>query len=210
MKHRKLGYIVGFGVLGALLIVCGLEMTSKLGISQIFFGESLGETGLVLVGFYECKDGPTPGTWAEVTSLMLTNASNRYISGTIVFLDGNQNIIAHSPIELSPEDLDEINVSRTLEAGGVPVPSAGMIEIILYDPDGGEVGGVYGWMKNVVGKFFKVVDEPFDGRVTGVGKTECRVVPPSVTTRAEIEGKILASGSPEIDAILIEGTDDIP
>lgn len=166
--------------------------------------ESLGERSEVLSCFYECKDGPRPDYWVEVTSLMLVNPANRDMLATVVLLDGNENMIAYVEDDLSAEDLDEINICRTLEAANIVPPSAGMIEIALADPD--DVGGTYGWVKNVVGKFFKTVDEPFDGRVTGIGKTECRVVPPSVTTPDEILDKIIVQNPPEIQPILIEGT----
>jgi hypothetical protein len=38
------------------------------------------------------------------------------------------------------------------------------------------------FIKNLTGKFFKNVDEPFDGRVTSVAKTECRTVPDTLDT----------------------------
>ncbi len=105
---------------------------------------------------------------------------------------------------MSPEDLDEISICQNLCAGGIVPPSAGLIEVVIDDPTG--VGGTYGWVKNFVGKFFKTVDEPFSGRVEGIGKTECRVVPPSVTTAAEIQAKIAAQNPPVIPPVLIEGT----
>ncbi len=56
------------------------------------------------------------------------------------------------------------------------------------------------------GKFFVNVDEPFDGRVTGIAKTECRGVPLSVTAPAEIQALFLAENPPFVSEILIEGT----
>ncbi|NOQ13764.1 MAG: hypothetical protein GQ583_04690 [Methyloprofundus sp.] len=167
-----------------------------------------GERGLVLSCFYECKPGATPETWSEVTSLMLANQSNRLISTKIAFFNGNHNMIAQTNLLLPGRDLDELNVCRTLHAGGIPVPLAGLIEVLLFDPTGNEVGGVYGWMKNFLGKFFLTVNEPFQGRVTGVGKTECRLAPPEVTTRAEIEEEIVAKKPPVITPILIQNTAD--
>ena len=84
--------------------------------------------------------------------------------------------------------------------GGRRVPEAGLIQVALNfnsrdrwencddgntvaaeGPLTGEaelMGGpssfpVHGWVKNLLGKFFVNNDEPFDGRVTGIAKTEC-------------------------------------
>lgn len=153
--------------------------------------------------FYECKAGPMVRgieTWQEVTSLVLANQSNAPIMGTVAFLDGNQNILAQSAINLSGEDLDEVNVCRTLEdlMGPGAVPAAGLIEVVLNQV------GVYGWVKNHTGKFFSMIDEPFDGRVTSVGKTDCQLAPPSVTDPQVVLGKI--ANAPVIPPVLIEGT----
>lgn len=169
--------------------------------------ESLGERGEVLACFYECKEGPLPDYWVEVTSLMLINAANRSMTANVILLDGNGSMIAIAATHMSPEDLDEINICRTFQAAGIFPPSAGMIEVVLTDPAGLPAFGTYGWVKNVVGKFFKTVDEPFQGRVNGIGKTECRVVPPNVTTAAEIFAKLAEQNPPHIFPILIEGTD---
>lgn len=188
-------------LLSALMAVLVLSSTAV--VSQ----ESDGERNTVLTCFYECKDGPLPTYWVKVTSLMLLNPANRGMTANIVMLDGNENMLAQATTQLSPEDIDEVNICRTLEAAGIVPPSAGMLEILIDDPTGSQVGGTYGWVKNVVGKFFKTVNEPFQGRVTGTGKTECRVVPPSVTTVAEIEAKLAVQNPPVLSPILIEGTD---
>lgn len=174
---------------------------------------SLGEQSLVFSCFYECKAGPVVQgipTWQEVTTLMLANQSNRQIGAALVFLNGNERIIAASGVTLTPEDLDEVNVCRTLFAGGVAPPPAGLVEVVLNDPTG--VGGVYGWVKNLLGKFFVTVDEPFEGRVTGVAKTQCRLVPPSVTTPNEIFGKVAAQQPPPplVNPVLVEATGPDP
>jgi hypothetical protein len=132
----------------------------------------------VVACFFECKDGYQDTWWQEVTTLMLMNPANTDPALNITrlfFLDGQQNFIADMSVESNSFDLDEVNICRSLEAGGAPVPSAGMI---LAIPGAAATDYAdYIWMKNLVGKFFKTVDEPFDGRVTGVAKTECRVVP---------------------------------
>ena len=173
---------------------------------------SLGEASDVFFCFYECKPGPTVrdvDTWQEVTTLMLVNANAEFNTfADMVFLDGNQTIIAAADTALSPADLDEINVCRTLQNIGVPVPSAGLVEVVFSGGgflSGGGTGG-YGWVKNLLGKFFVNVDEPFDGRVTGIAKTQCRAIPPSVATPAQISAKFVASGVPIRGKILIEGT----
>lgn len=169
---------------------------------------SSGELSPVFSCFYECKTGQTidPTIWQEVTTLMLANQdADETRFANILFLDANQNILGRaSNLTLSPQDLDEIHVCRTLQAAGLPVPQAGLIEVYLQD---GAPGGVYGWVKNLLGRFLATVDEPFDGRVTGIAKTECRLVPPEVSTPEEINQKFFASGAPDdIPLILVENT----
>ncbi len=179
-----------------------------------------GELSQVFACFYECKPGPIVRgipTWQEITTLMLMNmnsgvpdpaADTRTVNA--IFLDGNQNILGSSRgafgLDLSPEDLDEIHVCRTLQANGLPVPQAGIVEFYVA---GGDPGGVYAWVKNLIGKFFVTVDEPFAGRVTGIAKTECRQVPIEVSTPMEIATKAIASGQPQdVQLILVEDTAD--
>ncbi len=71
--------------------------------------------------------------------------------------------------------------------------------------NGGGTGG-YGWVKNLLGKFSVDVDEPFDGRVTSIAKTECRGVPLSVTSPAEVQAKFIAADPPFVSEILVGGT----
>jgi hypothetical protein len=193
-----------------LLLSAAMAVLTLVSGSVVAQVESLGERSLVFTGFYECKDGPLPDYWLEVTSLMLVNPANRPMQAVVVLLNGNEQMIAVTETEMSSEDLDEINICRTLFAAGINPPPAGMIEIIVDDPHGGQVGGVYGWIKDFVGKFFKTVDEPFQGRVSGIGKTECRLVPPNVTTAGEIQQKLIAQNPPVIPPILIEGTGGDP
>lgn len=61
--------------------------------------------GSVLSCFYECKPR-APDSWQEVTTLMLANQSIKDIDAEIVFLDGNQNIIAQAQDNLSAEDVE--------------------------------------------------------------------------------------------------------
>ena len=96
--------------------------------------ESSGEASEVFFCFYECKRKTVRGQdiWQEVTTLMLVNANaDISIFADMLFLDGNENIIAGADTLLSPEDLDEVNVCRTLEAAAIPVPQAGLIEFVL-------------------------------------------------------------------------------
>ena len=161
-----------------------------------------GEISAVRLCFYECKDGARSDWWQEVTTLMVMNPDAETIVHFAI-LDGNENFIARTAVNLSEDDLDELNVCRTLEAAGIVPPSAGMVEV--FSSVGG-LDGYYVTVKNLIGKFFKTVDEPFDGRVVGVGKTECRVVPPTVTTGEEISAKLQAANPPTIAPILIEDT----
>ena len=148
--------------------------------------------------FYECKSR-RPDRWQELTTLMLVNQSaTTTVTAEILFIDGNQRPIARTETILSPQDLDEINVCNTLDSGlQGSVPSAGVIEVVLSP-----TGGVYGWVKNVTGLFARLQPEPFRGVVTGIGKTQCRLVGPNVVTPQQIRAK----SAPRIDPILIEGT----
>jgi hypothetical protein len=165
----------------------------------------------VVACFFECKDGYQDTWWQEVTTLMLMNPANTDPTLNITrlfFLDGQQNFIADMSVESNSFDLDEVNICRSLEAGAAPVPSAGMI---LAIPGAAATDYVdYIWIKNLVGKFFKTVDEPFDGRVTGVAKTECRVVPRPVVLDTAIQDAFNATNPipPTVDPILIEDTAD--
>ncbi len=167
--------------------------------------ETSGEFSQVFSCFYECKTDRRGSNWLEVTSLMLVNQTARIpLLAEIFFLDGNQRPIAQTRTDLSPLDLDEINVCETLEQGlAAPglgaTPPAGVIEVVLSP-----TGGAYGWVKDVVGKFKKGNVEPFDGTVNGIGKTECRLVGPNVTTPFELRQRL--ANAPAIDAILIEQT----
>lgn len=201
-----------FSFLGLATIL----LYSNLAFSQA--PPSGGELSQVFACFYECKPGPVVQgipTWAEVTTLMVMNMNSGVPDpvadsrvADVVFLDGNENILGSSRgafgLNLSPEDLDEINVCRTLQANGLPVPQAGLVEFYIA---GGDPGGVYAWVKNLIGKFFVTVDEPFAGRVTGIAKTECRQVPLEVSSAGEIAQKAIASGAPQnIQLILVEDT----
>lgn len=192
---------------------------------------STGEFSQVFACFYECKPGPTSGgipTWQEVTTLVAvnTNTDDTGAGGddgrrvvNIKWLDANQNVLGSSRgagapevndfgLDLSAADLDEINVCRTLQADPriANVPEIGLIEIYVAAATPG--AGVYFWVKNLLGKFFVNVDEPFDGRVTSVAKTQCRLVPPEVATAGQIAGQAIGSGQPQdVQIILVEGSD---
>lgn len=164
-----------------------------------------GEASPVFSCFYECKEEDQK-KWQEVTSLMLINQSaDLNLLVEVLFVDGNENPIAKTATLLSPEDLDEINVCETLNQTGIAVPSAGVIEVVLSQAGTTlPVGGAYGWVKNLLGKFKKGVAELFEGKVSGIAKTECRLVGPNVVTHGRIRAK--AQQAPMVDPILIEGT----
>ncbi len=176
---------------------------------------SRGEASAVIGCFYECKEGSNSRTWQEVTTLMIANFARGGNSAKLAYLNGNERIIATSAVLMSFEDLDEVNVCRSLQAAGITPPSAGLVEILARDPilppNGIPVPkeGVYAWVKNVTGEFSKEVDEPFEGRVTSVGKTECRIIPPRVLSFEELRRKIERAednNAPQIRSILIEET----
>ncbi len=179
--------------------------------SQSFAQEfTRGEFSQVMICPFECKPG-TPvrgvGTWNEVTTLMLFNMDNTTPDGTLVFLDGNQKAIAQVVGDFfSGFDLDEINVCRTLEAGDIPVPEAGIVAV-LSDVAGSDKGLVYGWAKNYLGKFRMSQNEPFDGNVKGIAKTECRIVP-EARVLSDIVEKAEDDEAPSISPVLVEKTED--
>ena len=203
-------------------LIMSLGLVAAAGFSGQIFAQqvSLGEASSVFSCFYECKPGPIVQgvpTRQEVTSIVLANQSNRDILAQIVFLDSNQNIIAWAVQPLSGEDLDEFNVCSTLDRATPSVPQIGLIEVILLETPPGPTGvggtptvGVYGWIKNLLGKFFITDPEPFNGRVTGIAKTECRLVPPTVTTFDQIQEKIATQVPPPelVDVELIENSFD--
>jgi hypothetical protein len=156
--------------------------------------ESAGEASLVLSCFYECKrENPfNRHLWKEVTTLMLTSVP---VDGDgegetevgLVFYDDDEEVIAVTGTELTPFDLDELYVCRTLFLGGARVPEKGLVEVVTFPNNG--FHATYGWIKNLVGSFNGIYPNPFRGRdqeVTGIGKTECRVVPEEVRTFEEV------------------------
>lgn len=184
--------------------------------------ETVGEVSPVFSCFYECKQNSANTSWLELTTLMLVNPSRNSLTAQLVFFDGNERPIARSSTNLSPQDLDEINVCDTLNQknqAGQPViaavPPAGVIEVVLTFPGTSfPLGGAYGWVKNITGTFKKTVAEPFPlgkiggGTVTGIAKTECRLVGSNVITPQEIQ-QILNSPSttlPTVNPTLIERT----
>jgi hypothetical protein len=193
--------------------------------SAQFAPPSGGEMGAFLKCFYECKKGPdvqgTP-TFQEITTLMIANEFPDDRVAQVFYVDGQEQCIAQSVLSLSPLDLDELNVCHTLEFGLGVVPEAGLVEIAVGDPtlpsqvppfQFGPGFGIYAWGKNVLGKFRRDNPEPFEGRVTGIGKYECRMVPIEVRIDQAIATMCMdAAGNPvpEIPPVLVEQTDDPP
>ena len=85
--------------------------------------------GSFLKCFYECKKGPDVqgvATYQEITTIMLTNQSPDPRVADVFYFDGKEQCIAHSSIDLSPVDLDELSVCHTLESGGLVPPAGGV------------------------------------------------------------------------------------
>jgi hypothetical protein len=83
------------------------------------------------------------------------------------------------------------------------VAQAGLIEIVAF-------GAAYCWVKNVLGKFVVTENEPFKGRVDGLAKTQCRVVPFFAgESLSDFNEQLALQNPPRVDPILIEGTADI-
>lgn len=170
------------------------------------------ESSTVQACFYECKPGPLvqdQRTYREITTLMVTNNGRFPTTARVFFLDGQENVRAKTSLDLSALDVDELQVCATIEkiTGAAP-PEAGLIQIT--DPVAlarQEPSGVFAFIKNLGGKFFAQNPEPFDGRVVGVGKTQCKLIAvPEVNDPDFIES--IAANAPEGDAILVENTDD--
>jgi len=178
-----------------------------------FAPPSGGEIGSFLKCFYECKRGPNVqgvATYQEITTLMLTNQSPDPRIADLFYFDGQEQCVGHSRIDLSSVDLDELSVCHSLGLAGVVPPSAGLVEIIVTDAVVGTPGdGVYAWGKNVLGKFRVDNPEPFAGRVTGIGKYECRVVPFEVRAGDAVAAKCVPPLL-EVTPILVEETEDAP
>lgn len=173
-------------------------------------GEAGGQT---LKCFFECKPGPVVqgvATFQEITTIMLANQSPSDRDARVYFFNGRERCLGHMDLKLSPVDLDEINVCHTMLGSMVIPPPAGLVEIVVTDPTtAGPGDGVYAWGKNVLGKFRYDVPEPFQGRVTGVGKYECRVVPQQVNAQQAINNKCGPPATPlPLFPVLVEETND--
>lgn len=166
--------------------------------------ESAGERSTLLACFYECNPDRRD-RWKEVTSILLANPGREPLHGVAAYYDGNQNLVAQSPLVLEADDVDELYVCRTLNEGGVTPPRAGMIHVSF---SAGPEAAIYGWVKDWLGKFPERKAEPLDGFVIGLAKTQCRVVPPSVNSAEEIAAKVQAASPPVVEPRLIEGTAD--
>src|SRR4029077_7696540 len=93
--------------------------------------------------FFECKQ--TGRAIFEDTLLMLINESPiEVLDAEVLLVDGQEQPVASFRTQLSPLDLDELNVCRTMERAGIVPPQAGVIEIVSVDAatDAPE-GGVY-------------------------------------------------------------------
>ena len=207
-----------------LLIVLLAVVAAATQASAQFAPPSGGELGSFVKCFYECKSGPDVqdvATFQEITTLMIANQSAADRVAQAFFIDGNQACIAQAFLDLSPLDLDELNVCHTLQAAfgpsGTAIPEAGLVELVIGDPtlpgneppfELGFAEGVYAWGKNVLGKFRVDNPEPFQGRVTGIGKYECRVVPWETGVEQAIRNKCDAA-VPRIEPILVEQTEDL-
>jgi len=164
--------------------------------------ESLGEAGTLLSCFYDCGPRPTGG-WRELTTLLLANPGGDTVAGRVVVLDGNASAIGVGAYDLGPDDLDEINVCATLDAAGIDPPLSGLVHVTVAAGS-----GAYAWVKDWTGRFSRDNPEPSAGAVSGVGKTECRVVAPGVGTAEEALARAATQNPPPLAPVLVGGTDD--
>jgi hypothetical protein len=182
--------------------------TSGLTLTSFQLGCGATQTlGFVLSCFYECREANRGRQWTEVTTLMVANPTGRSIEATLAYLDGNEQFVAQSPLELSSGDLDEINVCRSLEAGHVDVPSAGLLELVVLD-QAPVPGTVQAWVKNLLGRFPDRANDPLAGAVVGIAKTQCQAVPPEAATVDGALARLAHSQPPVVEPVLIEGTGD--
>lgn len=175
----------------------------------------------VLTCFYECKPLPTGDGLQEVTTLMVTNSAgvgDRFAN--VVFVDGNEQVLAKTRFRLSPRDVDELNVCATLQVGIGFAPSAGLIQVatsldpVGNNPDNSEA--VDTWMKNLLGRFRSadpdqpVTFEPFQsGRVTGIAKTQCERQLNNLVNSETLVNDPEVVNAQGVEAILIERTRDL-
>lgn len=186
----------------------------------------------VMACFYECKPAPSSPTspatsWIETTTLMVANemppigpvgAHIPTHRAHLLYIDGNEKALLRTQTPLSGWDLDEVHVCRTLRANGAPVPPAGLVQIAIeplpntptFSP-----GHVDVWIKNLLGRFSfgkmgsddPAADDPFvTGRVSSLGKTECRDVPAELSDKAF--DAIVSYPVPNGRTVLIERTED--
>jgi hypothetical protein len=150
--------------------------------------------------FYECKTSPrSTALWQEITTLMVADPFPGINDGldTLVQLevsDGNQYAVATSQFQVSPNDIDELNICAMIEqaTGTAGVPSAGIVDIAYFLPagDGDDYvplpyyyTPVMPWIKNLLGSFSKSAVtrravEPFQrpNTVTAIAKTRCQLI----------------------------------
>lgn len=171
-----------------------------------------GSDSSVLSCFYECKPGPDiqgQQTYRQVTTLPIANNGRTTQNVDVNFIDGNGNVIATTDVSLTRRDVDELAVCNTIEAiTGAAPPRAGLVQIGNFGALQQQApSGVYSWIKNVNGKFFRDQPEPYDGRVTGIAKSECALVAANEVNdpdTIEMEGGSVPTGPP----ILVEDTAD--
>lgn len=186
----------------------------------------------VMACFYECKPLPSsagipPNNWMETTTLMVANemppigpvgAHIPTLRAHLLYVDGNEKPLLRTRTDLSGWDLDEVHVCRTLRRNGAPVPPAGLVQIAIEPLPNAPINSGYVdvWIKNLLGKFsFGQIgaddinaDDPFvTGRVSSLGKTECRNVPPELSGPAF--DAIVSVPAPTGKTVLIEKTEDV-
>lgn len=232
LANRVLSRLTVAALWGALLASAGMSRDAAAADEIGPFGPS------VLSCFYECKAiGPT--ILQETTTLLIANERPEFdATGSpipasrahLIFLDGNENPRFRTFVDLSGNDLDEINVCHTLKAQvGLPAaPSAGIVKIVVEDgttvsnPNSFEAStGVVAWIKNVFGQFF-VPPQPLPfsdpnpfgsfGIVRSIAKTGCQAADPAVEVADSslVDPVPLAQFQPPFatSLVLIEGTAD--
>ena len=133
---------------------------------------------------YICKVRGRRGHFSTNTILSLVNPSTNHVTGQLVFTDGNENVIGTADIDLSRNDIDNIDLCRTL-ASAVTPPQAGLVTVVL-DADG---DSAYSSVRYVSRR--------------SVAVKECRVVPPSVVTAVDVP-----TGGASVSPFYVEDTND--
>ncbi|MCL5024583.1 MAG: hypothetical protein M1497_14710 [Nitrospirae bacterium] len=160
--------------------------------------------------FYDCRGAAgTAATtsWTEVTDLVLTNnpfddyGVNTYAD--IFFYDGRENPVGLTRTILSPGDVDEIYICKTLYAGKLSVPLVGHMVVMTsndYEPPASAA-----YLKDLLGAFPRSGSDPYYGQISAMSKTACQEIQPLLFMgifQTEVDGPSC------VEPVFVQATDD--